>query len=323
MYTSLRNAYREESVACKSAFYCENKSACDVKAMYRVTNEITGRKQPPVLPECSDSHEDLAERFRVYFSEKIMNIRSTMHCRDAQLSILVNECPSKCCALDPWPTTLLKTNIDIFAPVLAAIINVSLGSATVPAEMMHALVMPLLKKTGLDANDINNYRPISNLSFVTKLLERHVAADLRRYIDETKLLDPFRSAYRPHHSTETALVRIHGDIMQALDRRKGVILVLLDLTAAFDTVDHAILLQQMKSIGICESALAWVTSYLSDRTVSIKINDAISRRQQLNCGVPHGSVLGPLLFTIYCMSPTAIFAKHHLKYHMYGDDTQL
>ena len=110
--------------------------------------------------------------------------------------------------------------------------------------------------------------------------------------------------------------------MQALDRRKGVILVLLDFTAAFDTVDHAILLQQMKSIGICKSALAWVTSYLLDRTFSIKINDAISRRQQLNCGVPQGPVLDPLLFTIYCMPLTAIFAKHQLKYHMYADDTQ-
>ena len=110
-----------------------------------------------------------------------------------------------------------------------------------------------------------------------------MSRDLRRYIDENKLLDPFQSAYRPHHSTETALVRIHDDIMQALDYRKGVILVLLDLTAAFDTVDHGILLKQIKSIGICESALAWIASYLSDRTLAVKIQDAISRRQQLNC----------------------------------------
>ena len=192
----------------------------------------------------------------------------------------------------------------------------SLKSATVPAEMKHALVSPLFEKTGLDANDINNYRSISNFIFASKLLERHVAVDLRRYIDENKFLDPFQSAYRPHHSNETALVRIHDDTMQALDRRKGEILVLLDLTAAFDIVDHGMLLKQMKSIGICESALAWIASYLSDRTFAFKIEDAISRRQQLNCGVSQGSVLGPLLFTIYCIPLTAIFARHHLKYHM-------
>ena len=111
---------------------------------------------------------------------------------------------------------------------------------------------------------IKNYRPISNICFVSKLLERHVPVDLRRYIDENKLLDPFQSAYRPHNSTETALVRVHDDIMQALDRRKGVTLVLLGLTAALDTVDHGILLKQMKSIDICELALAWIASYLSD-----------------------------------------------------------
>ena len=92
----------------------------------------------------------------------------------------------------------------------------------------------MFNKTGLDSNYINNYRLITNLSFVSKLLERHVAVDLQRYIDENKLLDPFQSVYRPHRSTETALVRIHDDIMQTLDRKKGMKLVLLDLTAAFD-----------------------------------------------------------------------------------------
>ena len=158
---------------------------------------------------------------------------------------LVNKLPSKYCALDPWPTTVLETNFNIIATVLANIINMSLKSATVPSEMKHALITPMFKKTGLDSNYIKNYRLITHLSFVSKLLEIHVAVDLQRYIDENKLLDPFQSVYRPHHSTETALVRIHDDIMQTLDRRKGTKLVLLDLTAAFDTVDHGILLKQI------------------------------------------------------------------------------
>ena len=149
-----------------------------------------------------------------------------------------------------------------------------------------------------------------------KLLQRHVAVDIRSYIDENKFLNPFQSAYRPHHSTETALVRIHDDIMQALDRRKGVILVLCYLTAAADTVDHSIPLKRMKSIGTCESALAWIASYLSDRTLVLRLRMTFLADNK--CGVLQGSVLGPKLLTIYC-----IFATNHLKYHMYADDTQL
>jgi len=177
--------------------------------------------------------------------------------------------------------------------------------------MKHALVTPLFKKRGLDANDIKKHRPISNLSFVSKLLERHVAADLRRYIDENKLLDPFQCAYRPNHSTKTVLVHIHDVILQTLDRRKGVTFVLLDFTAVFDTVDHAILLKQMRSFGIRDYILVWLASYLSDITFAVQIDDAISRRQQVNCGVPNRLVFDPLLFTIYCMPITAVFSRHH------------
>ena len=185
--------------------------------MYRETNTITGRKQPPVLPECNDSHEDFAVRFRVHFSEKIMNVHSTMYHRNApvlpiennhhhhcKLSTfthttapaivrLVSKCPSKSCAPDPWPTTLLKTNINSIAPVLANIINMSL-----PAEM-HALVTPSLKKTRLDPNqELPPY-------IKCQLFRETCRVDLRRYIDENKLLDPFQSAYHPHHSTRVYL----------------------------------------------------------------------------------------------------------------------
>ena len=321
-----------------------------MKSMYRVANDliIMGRKQSRTLPEHHCSDEVMADRFLEHFSDKITSIRQRLNqpsdaqptrpaidnecghtlsefspATTAATCRLVQTCPSTHCSLDPLPTSLLKANVNVIAPTLTRIINLSLESATVPADMKSALITPVLKKTSLDSNELMNYRPISNLSFVSKLLERHIAADLRCYIDENTLLDPFQSAYRPRHSTNTALVRIHDDIMQALDRKKGVILVLLDLTAAFYTVDHSMLLRQLYSIGIRESALAWLTSYLSDRTLAIKIGDVVSRQQRLDCGIPQGSVLGPLLFTIYCMPISSIFAKHGVNYHMYADDTQL
>ena len=350
MFTSLRDTYRHELITTKSAYFCDKiqESTRNMKSMYRVANDLMGRKQSRTLPEHHCSDEVMADRFLEHFSDKITSIRQRLNqpsdaqptrpaidnecghtlsefspANTAATCRLIQTCPSKHCSLDPLPTSLLKANVNVIAPTLTRIINLSLESATVPADMKSALITPVLKKTSLDSNELMNYRPISNLSFVSKLLERHIAADLRCYIDENTLLDPFQSAYRPRHSTETALVRIHDDIMQALDRKKGVILVLLDLTAAFDTVDHSMLLQQLYSIGIRESALAWLTSYLSDRTLAIKIGDVVSRQQRLDCGIPQGSVLGPLLFTIYCMPISSIFAKHGVNYHMYADDTQL
>ena len=110
--------------------------------------------------------------------------------------------------------------------------------------------------------------------------------------------DPFQSPYRPKHSTETALVQIHEDLMQAVDSRRGVLLVLLDLSAAFDTLDHSTLLRRLRAIGLSQTVLAWFVSYLVGRTNSIKIRVVTSAPLLIRHGVQHGSVLGPLLFNI-------------------------
>ena len=171
---------------------------------------------------------------------------------------------------------------------------------------------PLLKKAGLDADNLASYRPISQLSFVSKLLEKHVAIQIRQHMEFNDLFDTFQSAYRSAHSCETAMVHIHDDIPNALEGGKHIILVLLDLSAAFDSVDHDILLDKLHMVGVRGDALRWVESYLSDRTQVIRIGDATSHPIHLPCGVPQCSVLGPLLFN-----------KHGVHYHMYADDTQL
>ena len=189
--------------------------------------------------------------------------------------------------------------------------------------MKHAVVTPLLKKTSLDPEKMMNYRPISNLSFVSKLLEKHVATQVRQHLEENGLFGVFQSAYRPAHSCETALVRIQGDILQSLDNRKSTILVLLDIRAAFDTVDHQILLDRLHACGIRGNAHKWMQSYLSQRSQVVNIRETRSRCVQLPCGVPQGSVLAPLLFSIYCIELSSVVKSHQLSYHIYADDTQL
>ena len=216
-----------------------------------------------------------------------------------------------------------KDNIETLAPIITDIVNTSLQSGVVPAAMKHAIITPIIKKLGLDVNLNMNYRPISSLSVVSKTLERYVALELRRYLDDKCLNDPFQSAYRPGHSTETALVRIHNDLLLSIDSRRSVVLVLLDLTAAFDTLDHTVLLHRLRELGVDRTVLAWFTSYLVGRSNSVKIRQTTSSRQTLMYGVPQGSVLAPILFNIYISPIADIFRRHQIHYDIYADDTQL
>ena len=130
-----------------------------------------------------------------------------------------------------------------------------------------AHVSPLLKNTSLDKNVLKNYTPVSNLPFVSKVLEHAVAKQLQNYLTVNNLHELQQSAYHKHHSTETALLCVQNDIVQAIDGKKSVILVLLDLSAAFDTIDHSVLFYRLThDFGITGTALKWLDSYLSHRT---------------------------------------------------------
>ena len=174
---------------------------------------------------------------------------------------------------------MVKDSVDELIPMVTILVNLSLQNANVPDSIKQALVTPLLKKDDLDPEVLKNYRPVSNLSLFSKVLERVVAARLTNYMTINQLHEPMQSAYRACHSTETALVRVQNDILRTLDQGGAVILVLLDLSAAFDTIDHSILLSRMESIlGVKGSALEWFKSYLLGRKQRIKINDDLSER---------------------------------------------
>lgn len=335
--------------------YYQNKiaeSGSDQKAIYTVVRHLLGQSTSVTLPDY-ESPQDLANQFSAFFTDKIVNIRQsfstepntlpteTLHTENEtvenithlseftqasedEIRKIISSSSSKSCELDPLPTWLLKDCLEQLLPLITVIINKSLQEGVVPTAMKMAHVRPSLKKPGLDQNILKNYRPVSNLSFLSKILEKVVAKRLDHHIDANTLRDPFQSAYTRLHSTETAILRVQSDILRTLDSGHVAVLVLLDLSAAFDTLDHNILLNRFQnSFGITGIAHHWVTSYLKDRSQSIIINGQPSIPKILEFGVPQGSVLGPKMYIMYTKTLGQLISKHSLDYHMYADDTQL
>jgi len=187
-----------------------------------------------------------------------------------------------------------------------------------------AYICPLIKKSGLDEEDAKNYRLISNLPVASKLLERLVAQQLIKYLSDHNLLPDRQSAYRVFRSTETVIAHVLSDILTAMDKGDIAALTLLDLSAAFDTVDHATLLRRLQiSFGLGGSALSWFHSYLSQRRQHVVHQSNSSPSSDVEFAVPQGSVLGPILFIMYMADVTRIVERHGLSVQQYADDTQL
>ncbi len=185
-------------------------------------------------------------------------------------------------------------------------------------------MIPLIKKPGLDCEVLKNYRPVSNLSFLSKIIEKVISIRILNHIMGNDIVDRFQSAYKAGHSCETALLRVYNDIVTTVGKGSGALLVLLDLSAAFDTIDHDNLFCILESyVGIHGDALQLIRSYFSDRTQRVQIEGILSDAACLLCGVPQGSVLGPIKFCLYLLPLSAILRYHNIGYHIYADDTQL
>src|SRR6218665_3839342 len=150
----------------------------------------------------------------------------------------LEKAPTKHCILDPVPTWLLKRVGNVISPVIARMCNASFDQCALSAKQKMAVTCPLLKKPSMDPNDLNSYQPISNLSYISRMAERMVDSRLIAYTDRYALTPIYQSAYRRSHSTETALVSLYNDMIHVVDRGEVGALVLLDISAAFDTVDH-------------------------------------------------------------------------------------
>ena len=223
-----------------------------------------------------------------------------------------------------FPSKLFANIIDSVVDDLVIIFNKSLSNGIFPNQFKQACVLPIIKNANLDSNEMKNFRPISLLDFKSKLLERIVSSRLNSHLSLCNLHDLYQSGYKKHHSTETALLYVVNELRLNADKNYVSILLTLDLSAAFDTIDHKILYSTLKNyLGIEGTALSWLESYLSNRTQTVYFNDSQSEPKILNFGVPQGSVLGPLLFQIYLLPLGLLLRQLDLKFHFYADDVQI
>ena len=350
LYCAQRDKYNCLLKTSKQEYYRSKiESADTTKELFKICNNLLSRDKVNTLPTHTCATE-LANRFVNYFGDKIKLIRQELEQTSSSLSDaknviddfhgvplsefrivtqedvrkIISSSPSKSCSLDPIPTSVLKLCTDELTPILTLIVNTSLECADFSVELKRAFISPLLKKAALDCEILKNFRPVSNLSFLSKLIERIVCVQLIDHLKANNLYEIFQSAYRQLHSTETALLRVQNDLLQAVDTHGGAILVLLDLSAAFDTIDHNRLYSILEtSFGIQGKALEWFKSYLTDRTQTVNIGNSSSKSHDLKFGVPQGSVLGPILFTIYTTPLGKLIRSHGLTFHLYADDTQL
>ena len=323
----------------------------DPKKTYNIVNSLLGKEtSSPVLPNVDE--QTAAQTLSSYFVDKIKLISDNL---ESSAGDLINEnldysnstspdinfpnfdlidenCLRKIitkskktsCLLDPAPTKFILNFLDILIPILLLIINKSLQSGCVPDSFKKAVVRPLLKKSTLDPLICKNYRPVSNLSYLSKLLERVVADQFVNHLNSNSILDKYQSAYRTGHSTETALLKVLNDALIDINSGQLVLLVLLDLSAAFDTINHQLLLRRLKSSsGINETALLWFESYLTNRSQTVLVGSSFSDSSGLECGVPQGSVLGPILFSIYTSDLGRLIESFDIGRQFFADDSQL
>jgi exonuclease III len=312
------------------------------KTLFKVANELLDKNNERVLPQHTDSKK-LANEFNKFYIEKIQKIRQKIPHVEAdsrfarpfqgqrlevfeptteeELKELIKEFGVKTSVEDPIPAALIKVAIDVLLPVYKELVNKSLAEGTMETAVS-SVIDPLLKKLGLDIDVNNNYRPVNNLIFFSKLTERVVQKRIDKHMTINALHEPSEFGYKTHHNTETMMIGLFDDALRGFDENQATIVVFLDLSAAFDTIDPDKLLQILHDeLGIGGVALQWFRSFLTGRTQRVKVNDEFSDSLEVPCGTPQGSVLGPPLFNINVRSQPKVFQFCKFSTSSFADDS--
>ena len=237
-----------------------------------------------------------------------------------EVSEIVNSLrPGTAAGYDKIPMFAVKDSIDLISEPLTHIINLSISTGVVPDKMKIARVIPLFKSG--DYRHFQNYRPISVLPIFSKLLERIVYNRIINYVDKFDIISDHQYGFRKNHSTSQALLQLYNKISAAIDRKEFTVGIFLDLSKAFDTVNHDILFDKLEHYGIRGVALDWMKNYFHNRLQFVQYNDTLSTFKSIRCGVPQGSILGPLLFLLYINDLCDV--TNVLEFILFADDTNL
>ena len=323
----------------------------DSKEIFRILNLVNGLDNDVVLPSLAkidpkncatfffNFFDNKIENFQSHINERLLNsgtsnlecfeseVRSNTFCKFMPINLkecidIFNRCRKTYVPdLDCTNFKIFSENPEVICKYLYPIINKCLEIGKYPETENRGVIRPKIKGDNLDCEDPNAYRPITLSPFVGKMIDNTMYIQMEPFIASESLLPDCQSSYQKCHSTETAVAKINNDIIKSFVNKKSVAMLLLDLSAAFDTIDQEILVSDLCECGFRDDALKLLRSYITERQVAVSINGSLSEFRHQKYGTAQGSTLGPRIFILYMRGIRRIFEKHNVSYHLYADDT--